>query len=46
MACKNECIERSPSGTGGNRARCIQDCAEAFYKCRKNREKPPEGRQD
>jgi len=40
--CKSECFEKSPSGTGDNRGRCIRDCAEAFFLCRKNRERPPD----
>lgn len=36
MACKNKCLERSPSGTGNTGASgCVQECQAAFEQCRR-----------
>ena len=40
QACVHACIDRSPSGTGGTRAGCIQECQAAFQRCRRDL-KPP-----
>jgi hypothetical protein len=35
QACIQDCLSKSPSGTGGTRPGCIQECQAAFRRCRR-----------